>query len=89
MEEIIKQTEEFISYVVKNLVTEPDNVKIEIKSDSLGILVELEVSKEDMGRIIGKEGRTVDAIRTLLKVLGSKTNSRINLKIIDKEKEQE
>lgn len=76
---------EFVDYVVKAIVDKPDQVKVERKVDEMGVLIELTVDPEDMGKIIGKDGRTAKAIRTLLRVLGAQTNARINLKIIEPE----
>lgn len=75
--------QQFIEYVVKNLVDHPDDVKIERTIDDRGVLLELTVNEEDMGRIIGKAGSTAKAIRTLLRVVGAKTDERLNLKIVD------
>lgn len=72
---------DFIEYVVSALVDEPDKLVIEETVDDLGVLIHLTVGKADMGRIIGKEGRTAQALKTLLHVLGAKSNTRINLKI--------
>lgn len=77
--------QEFAEFVVKALVEKPDKVQIKRTVDERGVLLELMVDPEDMGKIIGKEGKTVNALRTLLKVLGSKTNSRVNLKIAEPE----
>ncbi len=76
---------DFIEYVVKAIVDSPDKVKVERRVDEMGVLIELTVDPTDMGKIIGKEGRTAKAIRTLLRVLGAQTNARINLKIIEPE----
>ena len=75
--------QEFVEYVVKQLVSKPESVVTSRKIDELGVLVELTVDREDMGVIIGKEGKTAKAIRTLLRVLGAKNDSRINLKIVE------
>jgi predicted RNA-binding protein YlqC (UPF0109 family) len=75
--------EQFIEYIVKQLVTEPDKVKIERKIDEKGVLLELTVSPEDIGRVIGKRGATAQSLRNLLRALGSKNDARYNLKIID------
>ena len=75
--------QQFIEYVVKNLVDHPDDVKLERSIDDRGVLLELTVNEEDMGRIIGKAGSTAKAIRTLLRVVGAKTDERLNLKIVD------
>lgn len=79
------QDHEFVEYVVKAIVDHPEDVKAERSVDEMGILVSLHVSPEDMGTIIGKEGRTAKALRTLLRVLGAKSNERVNLKIIEPE----
>ena len=76
---------EFVEYVVKAIVDKPEKVQVERKVDEMGVLIELTVDPEDMGKIIGKEGRTAKAIRTLLRVLGAQSNARINLKIIEPE----
>ena len=75
--------QEFIEYVVKALVDHPSDVKTERKIDEMGVLLELTVNPSDMGKVIGKEGRTAKALRTLLRVLGAKENARINFKIIE------
>lgn len=77
--------QEFIEYVVRNLVEKPEDVIVKRTVDEMGVLLELTVDKEDMGVVIGKEGRTAKALRTLLRVLGAKSDSRINLKIVDPE----
>jgi len=76
---------DFVEYVVKAIVDSPDKVKVDRKVDEMGVLIELAVDPNDMGKIIGKDGRTAKAIRTLLRVLGAQTNARINLKIIEPE----
>jgi len=72
---------EFLEYVVKELVDVPEAVKVERKVDEMGVLITLDVDPADMGKIIGKSGNTAKAIRTLLRVVGMKNNSRVNLKI--------
>lgn len=74
---------DFIEYVVKQLVENPDEVKVERTVDEMGVLIQLTVDRNDMGRVIGKEGRTAKALRTLLRVLGAKNNARVNLKIME------
>ena len=76
---------EFVEYVVKMVVNSPDDVTAKRTVDEMGVLVELTVNPEDMGQVIGKEGQTAKAIRTLLRVMGAKNNARINLKIIEPE----
>jgi len=82
---MIYQDQEFLQYVVNELVEHPDAVKITRKIDPTGILLELEVHPDDMGRIIGRSGRTADAIRKLLWVIGTKNETRISFKIIEPE----
>lgn len=75
--------ENFVEFVVKSLVSKPDAVKIERRIDEKGVLLELTVDPEDLGRVIGKRGATAQSIRTLLRALGTKNEARYNLKIVD------
>ncbi|PIQ66223.1 MAG: RNA-binding protein [Candidatus Zambryskibacteria bacterium CG11_big_fil_rev_8_21_14_0_20_42_18] len=72
---------QFLEYVVKALVTHPDDIKIKRTVDEMGVLMVLDVHPEDMGKVIGRLGNTAKAIRVLLRVVGMKNNARINLKI--------
>jgi uncharacterized protein len=75
----------FLEYVVKELVDHPESVKIDRTVDEMGVLLSLDVHPEDMGKIIGRQGNTAKAIRTLLRVVGMKNNARVNLKILEPE----
>jgi predicted RNA-binding protein YlqC (UPF0109 family) len=75
--------QQFIEFVVKSLVNNPDAVEVERRIDEKGVLLELTVDPEDLGRVIGKRGGTAQSIRTLLRALGTKNDARYNLKIID------
>jgi predicted RNA-binding protein YlqC (UPF0109 family) len=75
--------QQFIEYVVKSLVGNPDAVQIKRTIDEKGVLLELTVDPEDLGRVIGKRGATAQSLRTLLRALGTKNDARYNLKIID------
>lgn len=75
--------QEFVEFVVKSLVGNPDAVVIERRIDEKGVLLELTVDPEDLGRVIGKRGATAQSIRTLLRALGTKNDARYNLKIVD------
>lgn len=75
--------QQFIEYVVKSLVGNPEAVKIDRRIDEKGVLLELTVDPEDLGRVIGKRGATAQSLRTLLRALGTKNDARYNLKIID------
>lgn len=75
--------QQFIEYIVKSLVGNPDAVSVERRIDEKGVLLELTVDPEDLGRVIGKRGATAQSLRTLLRALGTKNDARYNLKIID------
>jgi hypothetical protein len=75
--------QQFIEYIVKSLVGKPDAVKVDRRIDEKGVLLELIVDPEDLGRVIGKRGATAQSLRTLLRALGTKNDARYNLKIID------
>lgn len=78
--------EQFVEYVVKSLVEHPEEVKIARRVDEKGVLLELTVHPEDLGRVIGKRGATAQSLRTLLRALGTKQEARFNLKIVDVDK---
>ncbi len=71
----------FLEQVVKALVDKSEKVEINRTVDEMGVLLTLKVDQEDMGKIIGRDGNTAKAIRTLLRVVGMKNNARVNLKI--------
>src|SRR5882757_7476145 len=75
--------QQFVEFIVKSLVSQPDAVSIERRIDEKGVLLELTVDPEDLGRVIGKRGATAQSLRTLLRALGTKNDARYNLKIID------
>ena len=75
--------QDFVEYVVKSLVGNPDAVSIERKIDEKGVLLTLSVDPDDLGRVIGKRGATAQSLRTLLRALGTKNDARYNLKIAD------
>lgn len=75
--------QQFVEFVIKSLVTKPEAVVIERRIDEKGVLLELTVDPEDLGRVIGKRGATAQSVRTLLRALGTKNDARYNLKIVD------
>jgi len=81
--------QQFIEYVVKQLVDNPDAVIVERVVDERGILLKLTVAPEDLGRVIGKHGATAQSLRNLLRALGTKNDEHYNLKIIDVDKPEE
>ena len=77
--------QEFLEYLVKSIVDHPDDVKIDRRVDEMGVLLDLKVNQEDMGMLIGRQGSTAKAIRTLLRIIGARNNARVNLKIEEPE----
>ncbi len=80
--------QQFIEFVVKSLVGKPDAVQVKRTIDEKGVLLELTVDPEDLGRVIGKRGATAQSLRTLLRALGTKNDARYNLKIVDNGEER-
>jgi uncharacterized protein len=79
--------QQFIEFIIKSLVSNPDAVQITRRIDERGVLLELNVDPEDLGRVIGKHGATAQSIRTLLRALGTKNDARYNLKIIENDRD--
>lgn len=77
--------QQFVETVVQAIVNHPDDVKTERTVDERGVLITLHVNPADMGYVIGREGQTARALRTLLKIVGAKGNARVNLKIFEPE----
>ncbi|MBI4128739.1 MAG: KH domain-containing protein [Parcubacteria group bacterium] len=77
--------QEFLEYVVKAVVDHPDTVVITRTVDEMGVLLSLKVHPEDMGQVVGRQGSTARAMRTLLRIVGMKNNARVNLKIEEPE----
>ncbi len=74
---------EFLRFIITSLVVHTDSIEIEEKQDELGTLLSLRVHPDDMKIIIGRGGKTIDSIRTVLRILGSKTATRINIRLIE------
>ena len=81
--------QQFVEYIVKTLVNNPDKVSVERKIDEKGVLLSLTVDPEDVGRVIGKRGVTAQSIRMLLRALGTKQDARYNLKIVNTDEDGE
>ena len=77
--------QDFVEFVVKAIVAHPDDVKTDRAVDEMGVLITLHLNPSDMGYVIGRQGQTARAIRTLLKIVGAKHNARVNLKIHEPE----
>ena len=80
-----EKDQEFVEFIVKALVDHPEDVKTDRSVDEMGVLITLNLNPEDMGQVIGRQGQTAKAIRTLLRVVGAKHKSRVNLKINEPE----
>lgn len=83
--EMTEQDQEFVEYIVKALVDHPEDVKTDRSVDEMGVLITLHLNPADMGQVIGRQGQTAKAIRTLLRVVGAKRKARVNLKINEPE----
>ena len=73
----------FLRYVLETLVEDKDQLKIESQVDDLGVLLTVQVSERDMGKVIGKAGQTIKALRILLRLIGGNAAQRVNLKILE------
>lgn len=81
----MEKDKQFLEMIVKSIVSVPDAVVVDRTVDEMGVLLTLKIDPADMGYVIGRRGQTAQAIRTLLKIVGAKNNSRVNLKIYDPE----
>ncbi len=74
---------EILEMVVKNLVDNKESVSINEKSNAKAICYEVKVAKEDMGKVIGKQGKMANAIRVLMKSIAGKENKKVNIEFLD------
>ena len=81
----MQNDQEFLEYVTKALVDHPEDIKVDRKVDEMGVLLSLKVNAQDMGQVVGRQGATAKAIRSLLRIVGVKNNARVNLKIEEPE----
>ncbi|MBI5220560.1 MAG: KH domain-containing protein [Candidatus Liptonbacteria bacterium] len=75
--------QEFLEYLIKAIVDHPDDVRVERRVDEMGVLLTLHVNSLDMGQVVGRQGSTAKAVRSLIRIVGIKNNARINLKIAE------
>ncbi len=75
--------EQLVDYIARSLVDSPEDVKISSHEEEDTVTIELSVAKEDLGKIIGKQGRTARAMRTLLSATGEKEKKKIRLEILE------
>jgi hypothetical protein len=71
-----------VEYIAKNLVDDPNQVKVELLENANAITLELHVAQNDMGRVIGKGGKIANSIRTLVRVAAAREGKRVNLEIV-------
>ena len=76
-----ERDQEFLEMVVKELVENPDDVKVDRAVDEMGVLLTLKVNPQDVGLVIGREGSIAKALRLLTKVVGMKNKARVNIRI--------
>ena len=80
--------QDFLEFVIKALVDHPEEVKVDRTVDEMGVLLTLHINPEDMGYVIGRKGQNASAVRTLLRIVGARNNSRVNMKIDEPEGSQ-
>ena len=81
--------QQFVEYIVKSLVENPDDVIVDRIVDEKGVLLTLTVNPEDLGRVIGRRGVTAQSLRSLLRAFGTKNSARYNLKIVNNDNLEE
>ncbi|MFQ3619897.1 MAG: KH domain-containing protein [Spirochaetales bacterium] len=74
---------ELVAYIAKALVDEPDRVEVNMIEGEKSTILELKVSPNDIGKVIGKHGRIAKAVRTILSAAATKTGKRVVLEILD------
>ena|SRR3989344_695283 len=85
MAEETPKYQELLEFIVKSMVDNPNDVQVSRKVDEMGVLLTLKVHASDMGQVVGREGSTARAIRTLVRIAGLKAHARVNLKIEEPE----
>lgn len=78
-----EQSLEFVRYVLEQICEDKSAIELESKDDERGTLISITVGSDDMGRLIGKDGQTIDALRLLVRSMGARENVKINLKVCD------
>jgi len=76
---------DFLQHIISNIVDDPSAVSIEERNDDMGVLLSVRVAQEDMGKVIGKQGKTAEAIRELLRVMGYRTRACLAFKLEEPE----
>ena len=81
----MERDQQFVEFVIKSIVNNPDAVQVSRTVDELGVLLSVKVAQEDMGLLIGRSGSTAKAVRTLARIVGMRNNARVNLRIEEPE----
>lgn len=81
--------EEFVAYIVKNLVSDTDGVKVKTFEDADRLKIEIYVSQDDVGKVIGRKGNTINALRTIVRTVATRLGRRVQVDLIQPEKEEE
>ncbi|HBF67247.1 MAG TPA: RNA-binding protein [Candidatus Magasanikbacteria bacterium] len=79
----MEEDQQYLLTVAKGIVNHPDDVKVERRVDEKGVLLTLHVNPADMGYVVGRRGKTAEALRTLLRIVGAKHNARVSIQIHD------
>lgn len=74
---------EFIAYLIKNLVEQPSDVQVEVIDKEQGVVVEVRVSSQDIARVVGKQGRTINALRTIAMTVGARFGRKVRLELVN------
>ncbi|MCK5460602.1 KH domain-containing protein [Candidatus Gracilibacteria bacterium] len=81
-----KQALEFVKYILDQICETKEAIELNQTKDEMGVLISIKVAESDMGKLIGKQGQTISAIRTLVRIMGARENERINLKVLEPSK---
>jgi len=74
---------EFVEYIVKNLVDYPDHVNVDCVEGEKGLIVEVRVSPDDVGKVVGRRGNTINAIRTIAMMVCARIGRKVRVEIIE------
>ena len=74
---------EFIAYLIKNLVDQPESVDVKVTEAEEGMLVEVTVSAADVAKVVGRQGRTIKSLRTLAMIIGARFGRRVRLELLN------
>ena len=74
--------EEFVAYIIKNLVSHPDEVSITSSPDEEKVRIEIRVAQEDVGKVIGRRGNTINALRTIVRTVATRLGQKVQVELI-------